>query len=265
LKIGVVGNPKNKNLKKALKSIKDVFGDEVMISKDIGGNFNDEEINKQASVVISLGGDGTLLKTAKRFRKPIIGVNLGKLGFMTYFDISDLNRIKDALEKEHYFLEMRERLKIYINGIEYDSALNDFTVNSLSGRGLEIIVKTSKSIITLFYGDGIIISSPSGSTAYNLSAGGPIVHPSVKAYIITPICPHNLSARPIVLPKEIIINIQVKPKSGKWRISSDGEIIKECDSEMSFSIELSDEKTSLINLKDMSDFFHILRKKLNWK
>lgn len=262
MRVGVYGNPFY-NLNKAIEIIKSIFVD-IYISKHIGGEWTDEQINEICDVVISLGGDGTLLKCAKRFRKPIIGIKIGKLGFLTFFDISQIEDIKRALINGNYYLDRRDRLKIYINGIEVDSALNDFSVNSVSGRGLDIIVKFGNSIITSFYGDGIIVSSPSGSTAYNLSAGGPIVHPSVKAFIITPICPHNLSARPIVLPKEMIINISVKPKFGKWRISSDGELLKECESELTFSVELSDEKTSLIKLSETDDFFDILRKKLNW-
>jgi NAD+ kinase len=262
LKVGVFGNPFY-DLSQAIEKIKSIFND-VYISKHIGGEWDDEQINEICDIVISLGGDGTLLRCAKKFKKPIIGIKIGKLGFLTFFDISQIEDIKKALLDGNYYLDRRDRLKIYIKGIEVDSALNDFSVNSISGRGLDINVKFGNSTITSFYGDGIIISSPSGSTAYNLSAGGPIVHPSVKAFIITPICPHNLSARPIVLPKEMIISISVKPKFGKWRITSDGELLKECEGELSFSVELSDEKTSLIKLSNTDDFFDILRKKLNW-
>jgi len=262
VKIGVYGNPLY-NLETAIEKIKKTF-DEVYISKHIGGEYDDNFLNSNCEIIISLGGDGTLLRCAKRFKKPIIGIKIGKLGFLTFFDIDDIENIKNALLSGNYYLDRRDRLKIYINGIEVDSALNDFSVNTISGRGLDIVVKTGNSIITSFYGDGIIISSPSGSTAYNLSAGGPILHPSVKAYILTPICPHNLSARPIVLPKEVIITVVVKPKMGKWRINSDGELLKECEGSLSFNVELSDEKTSLIKLNNYDDFFDILRKKLNW-
>ncbi len=264
MKIGVFGNPVY-DLKYAIERISKTF-DKVYVSEIIGGNYSDEDINNLCDVVISLGGDGTLLKCAKKFKKPIIGIKIGKLGFLTFFDIEDVIKIKQALISGDYYLDRRDRLKIYIDGIEFDSALNDFSVNTISGRGIDIVVRTKENvIITSFYGDGIIISSPSGSTAYNLSAGGPILHPSVKAYIITPICPHNLSARPIVLPKEVIISISVRPKFGKLRISSDGDIIKECEGEFNFDVELSDEKTSLIKLNSSEDFFDILRKKLNWK
>ncbi|MEO0150818.1 MAG: NAD(+)/NADH kinase [candidate division WOR-3 bacterium] len=263
MKVGVFGNS-SYNLSSAIERIKSVFK-EVYISESIGGIYSDKELNEICDVIISLGGDGTLLRCAKKFKKPIIGIKFGKLGFLTFFDIDDIELIKDALLSGNYYLDRRDRLKLYIDGIEVDSALNDFSVNTISGRVVEIIIKTRNSIITSFYGDGVIISSPSGSTAYNLSAGGPILHPSVKAYIITPICPHNLSARPIVLPKEIIINITVKPKLGKWRINSDGELLKECEGALSFDVELSDEKTSLIKLNKTEDFFDILRKKLNWR
>lgn len=262
MKIGVYGNP-YRDISEAISRIVEIF-QEVYISKDIGGNYTNEFINENCDVIISIGGDGTLLRCAKKFKKPIIGIKVGKLGFLTFFGLEDLENIKNALLSGKYLLEERDRLKIYLNGIELDSALNDFSVNTISGRGLDIVVKSNNSIITSFYGDGIIISSASGSTAYNLSAGGPILHPLVKAYILTPICPHNLSARPIVLPKEVILTITIKSKFGSWRINSDGELIKKCEGELSFSVELSNEKTILIKLENTASFFEILRKKLNF-
>lgn len=262
MKIGVYGNP-YRDIKEAISRIVEVFK-EVYISRDIGGDYDNEYINENCDFIISVGGDGTLLRCAKKFKKPIIGIKVGKLGFLTFFDIEDLEDIKNALFSGRYILEERDRLKIHLNGIELDSALNDFSINTISGRGLDILVKSENSIITSFYGDGIIISSASGSTAYNLSAGGPILHPLVKAYILTPICPHNLSARPIVLPKEIVLTIDIKSKFGSWRINSDGELIKECKGELSFKVELSDEKTTLIRLENTKSFFEILRKKLNF-
>ncbi|MEO0202988.1 MAG: NAD(+)/NADH kinase [candidate division WOR-3 bacterium] len=263
MKVGVFGNI-NYDLKEAIEKVKNVFK-EVYISRSINGDYSDEELNEICDVIISLGGDGTLLRCSKKFKKPIIGIKLGKLGFLTFFSIDEIEDIKNALLNGIYYLDRRDRLKLYIDGIEVDSALNDFSVNTVSGKGIEITIKTRNSVITSFYGDGVIISSPSGSTAYNLSANGPILHPSVKAYIITPICPHNLSARPIVLPKEIIINVSVKPKVGKWHINSDGELLRECEGSLNFDVELSDEKTSLVKLYSTKDFFDILREKLNWR
>ena len=265
VKVGVFGNVKAEGLQEALKKIQRLWGENALICKEIGGPYDQSYVNRHAQFIISLGGDGTLLKAVARFSKPLIGVNLGKLGFLTYFQVEDLPLIKIALEEKKYYLDRREKLRLWYKEKTY-YALNDFYVNPVSGTALNITVKRKETLITHFYGDGIIISSPTGSTAYNLSAGGPIMHPRVKAFILTPICPHNLSARPLVLPKGEVIEVEVAPRGdGRWILSGDGMKLMEFDRADSFRVELSDRRASLVRLDITKDFFDILREKLNWK
>ncbi len=265
VKVGVFGNVHAEGFQEALKKIRHLWGENALLCKEIGGPYDQSYINRNAQFIISLGGDGTLLKAVARFTKPLIGVNLGKLGFLTYFQVEDLPIIKIALEEKKYYLDRREKLRLWYRDKTY-YALNDFYVNPVSGTALNITVRRKETLITHFYGDGIIISSPTGSTAYNLSAGGPIVHPRVKAFILTPLCPHNLSARPLVLPKGELIEVEVVPRgTGKWILSGDGMKLMEFDGPDSFKVELSDRRASLVRLDITKDFFDILREKLNWK
>jgi len=265
IKVGVFGRRDIKGFQEALEKVIELWGDNALLCSEIGGPYDADYINRNAKFVISLGGDGTLLKAVARFNKPLIGVNLGKLGFLTYFRVEDLPLVKAAIEEKRYFLDRREKLRLWY-GDKIFYALNDFYVNPVSGTALDITVRRSKSLITHFYGDGVIISSPTGSTAYNLSAGGPIMHPRVKAFILTPICPHNLSARPLVLPKGEIIEVRVEPRAqGKWNLSGDGTTLIEFDRADSFMVELSDKRASLVRIDITKDFFEILREKLHWK
>ncbi len=265
VKVGVFGNVDAEGLEDALRKIRHLWGEDALICREIGGPYDESYINRNARFVISLGGDGTLLKAVAKFSKPLVGVNLGKLGFLTYFQVDDLPVIKIALEEKKYYLDRRERLRLWYAGKPY-FALNDFYVNPVSGTALNITVRRKETLITHFYGDGIIISSPTGSTAYNLSAGGPIMHPRVKAFILTPICPHNLSARPLVLPKGELIEVEITPRGdGRWILSGDGMKLMEFDGPASFKVELSDRRASLVRLDTTKDFFDILREKLNWK
>lgn len=207
--------------------------------------------------VFVIGGDGTILKTARFFAKsktPVFGINLGRLGFLSQSSEQD---IEDAVQKilgGKYIVEDRIMLKTG----SY-TALNDFVIKSCdTGRTSKFSLKINDKFVCDYMADGIIISTPTGSTAYGLSAGGPVLTPSLNAFVIVPICPHTLTARPLVVPDSEKITICVDDKA--W-VSGDGQETFEFDNEI--CIEKSDFNAKLA-LTDDSEFYSILKNKLHW-
>ena len=235
-----------------------------------------ESINKptnQIDFVISLGGDGSILSAVSRMKNkqlPILGVHIGELGFLNQATKKNyLNIINDILEKKkinfqkHYLLNA----SVY-NGktkIENFNALNDFAINQIHySRLLKIDVKVDGEFLNRYNCDGIILCSPLGSTAYSLSAGGPIIAQDVKCIIITPVSPHSLSARPIVLKSTSEISITFPTINNRIGIYSDGQSYKSLNSNSVVVIRKSTSFCKLI-LTDFSDTYYTkLRKKLNW-
>ncbi len=264
MRLGVFGNPKHEGIEQAISVIRNSWKD-VLLSKHLGGDYEDTELDELADFIVSLGGDGTFLKATKLYSKPLIGVNLGKLGFLTYFDVKDIPHVIDALRKGRYILEERRKLELEWKGKSF-LALNDFYVNTIRGVALNVEVSEDGQLITKFYGDGIVISSPTGSTAYNLSAGGPIIHPQTHVFVITPICPHNLTARPIVMPDSMKIDVSVDARGdAMWRICGDGMDIAKGSENLRFKVHLSSRKVLLVRLENTRSFFSILRRKLQWR
>lgn len=207
--------------------------------------------------VFVIGGDGTILKTARFFAKPqtpIFGINLGRLGFLSQASKKDLVFAVEKIINGKYSVEKRIMLK----NADY-TALNDFVVKGCdNGRTSKISLKINGKYVCDYLADGIIISTPTGSTAYGLSAGGPVLTPSLNALVIVPICPHTLSARPIVVPDSEKISIITDAKS---MISADGQEFYEFNPKN--LIEKSEYTANLVMLED-SEFYTILRNKLHW-
>ena len=231
------------------------------------------EINKDCSFVVSLGGDGSILSAVSRMsdnQLPILGVHIGELGFLNqatkinYIKIIDDIVSKDKVSfQEHFLLDatiFKDKTDIYTF-----KSLNDFAINQITySRLLQIDVKVNNKLLNRYNCDGIIICSSLGSTAYSLSAGGPIVSQDVDCLIITPVSPHSLSARPIVVNPNSEIEISFPKLNNKIGIYADGQTYRSLESDNIIKIQKSKVSCKLIKTTFSEDYFTILRKKLNW-
>jgi len=233
-------------------------------------SVDEEEIYKLCDIVIAIGGDGTILSVAEKaclVDVPIVGVNLGRLGFLADIEPFDIEPCLKKLLKEDYHIQERMMLKAKIidpNGQEHIfHALNDVNITRGSfPRIAEFEILINGEFGDVYPADGIIVSSPTGSTAYNLSAGGPIVVPHAKAYIVTPICPHTIYSRSIIVAAEDIIQIKICNDGHiNMELSVDGKVKMHLTPNHFIQIEKSSYVTRLVKLSELK-FFEILRKKI---
>ena len=181
-------------------------------------NVTSIDIPEGTQCILVIGGDGTILAAARMLvgnTIPLLGINLGTLGFLADVNLADLSNTLDLLLKDQYQVENRIMLtaEVYKQGEKAATyiALNDFNINRCgASRVIGLKVGINGSIIDCYRADGVIVCTPTGSTGYNLSAGGPIINPTCKNFVITPICPHSLTARSIVLAKEDVVTVEVE-------------------------------------------------------
>lgn len=210
--------------------------------------------------VFVIGGDGTILKAGRFYAKsktPIFGINLGRLGFLSQ---SSKEEIKSSVQKilEGKFV-VEDRIMLQSGN---SIALNDFVVKgTYTGRTSRFSLKINDKFVCDYLADGIIIATPTGSTAYGLSAGGPVLTPSLKAFVIVPICPHTLTARPLVVPDTEKITVCANDEHTKYLVSTDGQEFNEFNLEL--EIKKSEYSAKLALLYD-AEFYSILRNKLHW-
>lgn len=234
-----------------------------------------DEIPNEAELVIVLGGDGTLLSMADRIGQagrdiPILGVNFGSLGFLTEIRIDELYPSLEAVLQDKARFD--ERLMLHAEAtragqpVDKRIVLNDvvFTKTALS-RMIELSVSVSGHFVTRVKADGLIIGSPTGSTAYNLAAGGPIVHPRVDALILTPIAPHTLTNRPIVIPASSVVEIQplVESQTDHVFVTYDGQTGYALQQGDVVRVERAKQVLRLVKAPARS-YFEVLREKLKW-
>jgi NAD+ kinase len=223
-----------------------------------------DALSKNCDVVIAMGGDGTLLRAARYIlggNVLLIGVNLGSLGFLTEIVVEELQPSLERILKGDYRIEERTVLKA-IAGKKTYYALNDLVLHmGISGRIISVEITIDVAPLARFSADGVIIATPTGSTAYSLAAGGPILHHGVDAQILTPICPHTLGLRPMVFTGEDRLGVTLKKGKGVFVV--DGQTTVEVDTGFSFTVTRSEHKIRLVRATGR-DFFEILRTKLNW-
>ena len=222
--------------------------------------FDVDNLNAGCDFAFVIGGDGTILKAARFFAKyntPIFGVNLGRLGFLSQSKMEHIEAAVEQILQEKFHVEDRIMLES-----ETNLALNDFVIkgNSL-GRTARLSLRVNDKPVCDYLADGLIIATPTGSTEYGLSAGGPVLVPKLEAFVIVPICPHTLTARPLVIPDSEIITVNVSACDGCLVVSTDGQNFYECKNYI--SIRKSESKAKLAVLEN-SDFYAILRDKLHW-
>ncbi|MGB9590317.1 MAG: NAD(+)/NADH kinase [candidate division WOR-3 bacterium] len=269
--IGVIGRLGSHGLEEALAGVHSVAGDRAIFSSNLahcaprGVRLMDpERMSADVSVFLSLGGDGTLLEAARyAMGKPVAGVNLGFLGFLAFYHLAELEHLTTALLGGNYTSEERACLEV-VKGGERDIALNDITLVATMARMLTIEVWRDGNFVLRYRGDGLIISTPTGSTAYNLAAGGPILYPSLEAMVLTAICAHSLTVRPIVLPSDTVLEIKAESRGEKMLLSADGRESFLLESSDGFSVRMSEQKARFVRTPWAPDFFSVLRKKLEW-
>lgn len=225
-------------------------------------------LHKECDILISLGGDGTILRMARlvhRYSTPILGINLGKLGFLAEVSLDELNKCLDEIILGKFKIEERMMLEAVIEKSKKQMyALNDIVLDLTgSSRMFSTHTYVNDELLSKYMGDGIIIATPTGSTAYVLSNGGPIVTPQNKSILISPICPHNLTARTVVVPDESIIKLKVENAAGKIHVVADGQPQAFFKPPVEIKIVRSKFTTKLVKRFNTS-YYDVLRRKLHW-
>ena len=229
------------------------------------------EPEAHADLAVVLGGDGTYLAAARLLCGrgiPILGVNLGSLGFLTEIALEELYPALEELLCDRARLERRMMIDaaIYKGGEKHAAytVLNDVVINKgAMARISELEVRAGGRILTTYRADGLIVATPTGSTAYNMSAGGSIVSPGLSALLITPVCPHAMTQRPIILPPDLEITITVVKKNGDIFVTLDGQLGVELDEKDVVRVSRSPNEMIMVQ-SSSRDYFSILRSKLMW-
>lgn len=231
--------------------------------------FRNHRELKKIDLLFSIGGDGTFLDSTRFIRSsgtPILGVNTGRLGFLSRVSTTDLDQALEELIEGSYQLEPRALLKLETNdklfGL-HNNALNEVTIHKKDSSSM-IIIHTylNDEFFNSYWADGLIISTPTGATAYSMSCGGPIIMPGSNNFVITPVAPHNLNVRPFVVPDDAVLKLQLEGRGDQFLIGLDSRtetVTKGVD----LSVSKSDFKINLVKLKGHS-FMKTLREKLNW-
>jgi NAD+ kinase len=280
LKIGIIAKANidepleiTKNLTTWLKE-KNV---EVFVEKVLGdqiGHMNSveqAELPELVDVILVFGGDGTFLgmsRLACKHGTPILGINLGGLGFLTEVTVDELYPMMERIIEGNYEVEERQMLLTTIhrekNIIGTYEVLNDVVINKGAvARIIDLGIYIDDSHVTTYKADGIILSTPTGSTAYSLSAGGPIVHPTIPVTIITPICPHTLTNRQLVVSSDMKVEIKVTTHEPDTYLTLDGQIGVRLNTGDIIEVQRADTSVKLIK-SPYRDFFTILKTKLMW-
>ncbi len=226
---------------------------------------SDTEIYAKAEVLIVLGGDGTILRVAKHaavYGVPIFGINLGNLGYLAGADKADGIMETDKMLRGDYIIEKRMMLEAEVGEQEKLLCLNDMYVrNKEAAHIIKVSVWVNGIYIDTYKGDGLIIASPTGSTAYNLSAGGPVLKPDTSLMVITQICPHNLYARPLVISGDDEVTIAAADDGQNAVLIADGQKCAELKRECGIKIKKAEYYTKIIKTTDLG-FYDILRRKM---
>lgn len=282
MKIGITANIKKKQALPGVEKLRSILKqrdieyilDQELLSKITTcpeeSNLPLPSLGNSCDLVVAFGGDGTILAAAQDTAKsgvPILGVNIGTLGFLTEIVIQELEDAVDLLMDGHYSIINRMALSVNVirNSCtnEYMS-LNDMVLDKgASSRLIYIDAHVDGRFLNSYRADGLIVSTPTGSTAYSMSAGGPLMVPEMHAIIVTPICPHSVTMKPIVLSGESSIELSIRPEAENIQLSVDGQ--KKCNLEYHEKVRIIKAKVDVPWISiGKHDFFDILRTKLNW-
>jgi NAD+ kinase len=235
----------------------------------VAGLFNDHsDLPGDMDFLFSLGGDGTFLETVNLVRDsgiPVLGVNIGRLGFLSYISQENLSESMDSVFSGKFDIEERMLLRVDASGTELndlDVALNEVRIYKNSGSLITIHVKVNEEFLSAYWADGLLLSTPTGSTAYNLSVGGPIVVPESNSFILSPIAPHNLTVRPLVLPDTAVLKLSVDTRDPEFQLALDSKTI-DLNVENTVTVRRADYTLKMVRIENIS-FYSTLRNKLMW-
>lgn len=233
-----------------------------------GLTLAEDRFRQESDVVVAIGGDGTILAAARAVGLqgvPILGVNLGTLGFLAEIVPDNLFMAMEKVLAGSYDIEKRMLVKARIGKRgKWEYALNDLVIDKGGfSRVIELHVCISGHFVGSYTADGLIISTPTGSTAYSLSAGGPIVNPKMKALIATPICPHSLAVRPLIIDTDELLTVQVHFDHKTATLTIDGQVGRRLRSGDVVTAIMADRNVKLVRV-DSKSFYEILRTKLKW-
>jgi len=272
-RIGIIANSSKKDAVEQAENLREWLsgrGVEVFLETEISGRGKKErgkeEFASRIDMIVVFGGDGTLLVAArlvKEYDVPIVGINLGGFGFMTVVNLNEMYDVMEIILRGEYKTSRRMMLEASVEG-ENCSVLNDIVI---SRGGLSRMVNLETFVddkyLTTFKADGLIISTPTGSTAYSLSTGGPIVFPELNSIIINPICPHTLTNRPIMLPPESTIKVTLMDEEEGVKVAMDGQVLNILKSGEAVTVRKSEYYINIVD-SPRRGYLEVLRTKLGW-
>ncbi len=279
-KIGIYAKKNHPDAEQIASSICERFKQEQIevlledsLAEQIGqvNGYAEEEIPELVDLIIVLGGDGTLISVARLVGEqnvPIVGVNLGRLGFLTEITRDELPEMLERLIADDYQVSDRMMLDAFIHRndkvVGKFTVLNDVVINKGAlARIIDMETYVDGRHLTSYKADGLIISTPTGSTGYNLAAGGPIIYPNINSLLITPICPHMLTNRPIMVWSRSVIEIKVNFEDDVVFFTADGQVGRKLLPGDRVEVRRSELRTRLVTSPN-KDYYEILRTKLNW-
>ena len=275
-KVGILLRPSTPELKDMFYRAKAIFEShdiEVLIDHNSGAMIDVlgqqfDILCESCDMLVCIGGDGTLISAVRRsyaYQIPVLGVHAGKLGFLADISIDELDEFIGLIKQGEYRIDRRAMLEATITtdrGENKVVAFNDIVITRPSiSKMIHLDTFVDERTFNTYYGDGVIVSTPTGSTAYNLSAGGPVLFPLTQVFALTPICPHSLTQRPVVLPGHFEIVMKTPDKSAL--VVVDGQDMYEFGAGDSIKIHLAAETAQLVHRKDFS-YFDVLKEKLDW-
>jgi len=280
--VGIISRPRREDISRVVPPLiawlrahdaKVVWDTETggCIGSQAGETQRREDLAGCSDLLIVLGGDGTLLSAARlaaAHKVPILAVNLGGLGFLTTVSLDELYPILEEIFSNQYRVSERVMLLAEIirdgNAVLRQVALNDAVLNKAAlARIMDLELRVDGEYVTTYKADGLILSTPTGSTAYSLAAGGPIVYPAVEAFVITPICPHTLTNRPLVIPDSARTEIEFQSADDAVFLTFDGQIGIPLERKDRIQISKAPEKLHLVR-PSQKTYFEVLRNKLKW-
>jgi NAD+ kinase len=281
-KIGIIARPRGSNLAKTVppllqwlekRGITAIYDEETAASlpKGATAGLPREEVAAETQLLLVLGGDGTLLAAARVAALhgiPILPINMGSLGFLTSFTVEELYPALEVTLAGRYSVSERVMLKVSLERdgkiIETQRVLNEATVNKGTlARMIDVELRIDSDFVCRYRADGLIVATPTGSTGYSMSAGGPIVHPTVESFVITPICPHTLSDRPVVVRDSSSIEIKLLANTESVFLTLDGQkgLVLQATDRVKM---VRAEKLLRLIQPEKKSYFEILRNKLKW-
>ncbi len=250
------------------KGFFELIKSDIKINSSVAVFDDFDQVKKETEVVFSIGGDGTILDSVvmvKESEIPIFGINFGRLGFLASVGKDQIHAAVDAVEKGQYLIDKRSLIELQCNKplFKDNFALNDMTIQRRDQSSMITVnAYQNGELLNTYWADGLIVSTPTGSTGYSLSCGGPIIYPTSGNFVITPVAPHNLSVRPMVVSDEVVLSFEVTGRGDSFLCTLDSRF-RSIDSSYQLAVKKAAFGANIVRLTDQN-FITALRTKLNW-